>query len=85
MYGICPLGHNIVPSGDTGDNLSTTQIDEGEPKPLFWSDYYQDYVCKMHMNRIEDDKNEKPFSEDSNDLQKRLSGMGFVNQTSDHT
>ena len=55
-FGRCPLGHNIRPSGDTGDNLSTTQISEGEKRPLYWSNYYQKYVCKMHLRLVESEK-----------------------------
>ena len=85
IYGICPLGFNLSPSGDTGDNLSTNEIDEGEEKPLYWSNYHQAYVCKMHLNRVEDEKHEDVFSERDKELEKKRSGMGFVKKTSDHT
>lgn len=80
IYGICPIGHNPRPSGTTGNDISTTQIPEGEGRELFWSNYYQKYVCKMHINRVEDKKNELPFHERQLEIQRKLSGMGFVNQ-----
>jgi hypothetical protein len=81
-YGRCPLGHNIQPSGTTGNDISTTQIDDGETRLLFWSNYYQRYVCRMHLDRVPDKKNELIFHEKQVEIQKKLQGMGFVNQSS---
>lgn len=77
-YGRCPLGHNSQPSGETGDNLSTTQIEEGEEKPLFWSNYHQKYICAMHLRRVQEEKDDKRFHDDDLRLEKKRQGMGFV-------
>lgn len=77
-YGRCPLGHNLQPQGDTGDNLSTNEIDEGEEQPLFWSNYHQKYVCKMHLRWQGDLIIDEKKHQDSIDLGKKLDGMGFV-------
>jgi len=76
-YGRCPLGYNIQPSGTTGDNISTTQIEEGEDRPLYWSNYYQDYVCSLHFREVEEQKDDDQKSQDFRDLDKKLHGMGF--------
>lgn len=77
-YGRCPLGHNIRPSGDTGDNLSTTQIPEGEWRPLYWSVYYQDFVCLMHYRLIDSEITDDQKHKDFRDLDKKVQGMGFT-------
>jgi hypothetical protein len=82
VYGRCPLGHNIQPSGDTSDDISTTQIDEGESKPLFYSTYYQQYVCKMHLDRVSDEKHEIRFHQRDRDFQRDLAAMGFKKNSS---
>ena len=79
-YGICPIGHNPQPSGVTADDISTTQIPEGEGRQLFWSNYYQRYVCKMHLDRVQDEKDEQPAHERYLKFEKTLSAMGFVKQ-----
>ena len=82
MYGRCPIGHNRAPSGATGDNLSTTLIDSDEEMELYWSNYYQTYVCKMHERRVQDLKDDIKFHEKELELEKKRQGMGFVkNQT----
>ena len=82
IYGRCPIGHNIAPSGTTGDNLSTNQIDEGEESPLHWSDYWQDYVCAFHLRRVSDEIDDPLFTERQNDLEKKRQAMGFVKKSS---
>ena len=77
-YGICPIGHNLSPSSDTGDSLSTELIDEGEEQPLFWSNYYQAYVCAFCLRRVEDKKHEKVAHDKYKEVDKKLSGMGFT-------
>ena len=79
VYGRCPLGHNIQPSGDTGSDLSTTEIPEGETRPLFWSDYHQKYVCRMHLDGVQDLKDDIKFHDNQVEVQKKLTGMGFTN------
>lgn len=81
IYGRCPLGHNIQPSGTTGDDISTTQIDEGETRPLYWSNYHQKYVCKMHLDRVQDLKDDKIAHDKHVLTQKKLQGMGFRKTT----
>ena len=78
LFGICPVGHNLAPSGTTGDYISTTQIPRGEWKPLFWSNYYQTYVCRMCIedakDRVIDEKNHQK----NLDVERKLAGMGIV-------
>jgi len=78
VYGRCPIGHNMAPSGTTGDNISTTQIDEGEEQPLYWSTYYQKYICKFCERRVQDIKDEGKFHEKQLEVERKLSGMGFL-------
>lgn len=78
VYGRCPLGHNIQPSGTTGNDISTTQIAEGEEKPLYWSNYYQQYVCKMHLDRVQDVKDDIKFHDRDVETQRKLQGMGIL-------
>lgn len=80
-YGRCPLGHNPRPSGETGDNISTTQIPEGEEQPLFWSNYHQDYICAMHLRKVNDLIDDDVQHEDFRDLEKKIQGMGFKTKT----
>jgi len=54
IYGRCPLGHNPVADGATGDNLSTNEISDNEELPLYWSNYHQKYICKICLNKVED-------------------------------
>lgn len=77
LYGRCPLGHNIRPSGETGDNISTTQIEEGEDKPLYWSDFWQMYICKMCLVRVDDEKYEDKFHETDLRIEKTIKGIGI--------
>lgn len=79
IYGRCPLGHNIQPSGDTADDISTTQIDEGEEIPLHWSTYHQKYVCAMHMRRVQDLKDDPKAHDKNVEVVKKIQGMGFTN------
>jgi len=79
-YGRCPLGHNLSPSDDTGDNLSTNLIDEGEEQPLFWSNYHQKYICNFCLRRVDDLKDDKKFHENQIKFEKTLQGMGFVRE-----
>lgn len=79
LIGRCPLGHNIQPSGDTADDISTTQIEEGEEQPLYWSTYHQKNVCAMHLRRVDDKKDEVPFHDKQVEIIKKTQGMGFTN------
>lgn len=78
IYGRCPLGFNLAPSDDTGDDLSTTLMDEGEEKPLYWSNYHQKYVCKMHLERVQDLIDDDKFHERDQEQEKKRQSMGFV-------
>jgi len=77
IYGRCPLGHNPKPSGTTGDDISTTEIDEGEEQPLYWSTYHQKYICAMHKRRVQDLKDDVKFHDKQVEIERKLSGMGF--------
>ena len=76
-YGRCPIGHNLAPSGDVGDNLSTNEIDAGEGQPLFWSNFYQDFVCAFCLRRVDDVKGDEIAHERFVDTEKKLQGMGI--------
>ena len=82
IYGRCPIGHNRAPSGATGDNLSTTEIDSDEEMELYWSNYYQTYICKMHERRVQDLKDDEKFHENENKSEEARQGMGFVKSQS---
>ena len=84
IYGRCPIGHNMSPSGTTGDNLSTNQIDEGEESPLYWSDYYQKYVCSFCLRRVSDKIHEDAFRERDQELERKRQAMGIV-KSSDYS
>ena len=84
IYGRCPIGHNIAPSGTTGDNLSTNQIDEGEESPLYWSDYWQKYVCAFCLRRVEDEIDDDTFHERDIDQEKKRQAMG-IKKSSDYS
>lgn len=77
IYGICPLGHNPQPSADIGDNLSTTLIDSNEGRRLYWSNYYQRFVCRMHLDKVQEVKDDITFHEKQLEIDKKLSGMGI--------
>lgn len=53
-YGRCPLGNNPAPGNSVIDADSSTKIDDGEEQPLFWSEYYQMHVCKIHLDKVAD-------------------------------
>ncbi len=76
-YGICPLGHNPRPSGETGDNISTTQIPEGEGRPLYWSTFHQKYVCSYHLRVVEDIKRDDKFHQKDLEIERKMQGMGI--------
>jgi hypothetical protein len=77
VFGRCPLGHNPQPSGTTGNDISTTQIGEGEEQPLHWSTYHQKYVCAMHLRRVQDLKDDAKFHTRQVEIAKSLAGMGI--------
>jgi hypothetical protein len=84
IYGICPIGHNISPSGTSGDNISTNQIDEGEESLLHWSNYWQKYICSFCLRRVEDEIYKDTFHERDRELEKKRSDMGIV-KSSDYS
>lgn len=86
LYGRCPIGHNIEPSSDTGDDLSTNLIDANtEESELVWSNYYQKYICRFCERRVQDLIDDKLFHEREVSAERERQGMGFVKKTSDHT
>ena len=76
-FGRCPLGHNPKPSGTTGNDISTTQMSEGEEQPLFWSTYHQKYICAMHLREVQDLKDDAKFHNRQVEITKKLQGMGI--------
>jgi len=77
-YGRCPLGHNLAPSGDTGDNLSTEQIPEGEEQPLYWSNYHQKFICKFCERRVQDLKDDERFHDEQLEIERRMASIGII-------
>ena len=77
-YGRCPIGHNLAPNGEVGDNISTTQIDEGEEQPLFWSNYHQKYVCAFCLRRVQDLKDDDRFHDEQLEIERKMASMGIV-------
>jgi hypothetical protein len=84
LYGRCPIGHNLAPSSDTGDNLSTTLIDSNEEQPLFWSNYYQDYICKFCKRREQDEIDDENFHEREVEKERQRQDIGIV-KSSDYS
>lgn len=78
LYGRCPIGHNLAPSGATAGDISTTQMNAGEEQPLFWSNYHQKYICAFCLRRVDDLKDDARFHERDKRLEKERQGMGFV-------
>lgn len=78
IYGKCPIGHNPQPSGETADDISTTQIPEGEGRRLYWSDYFQDYVCAVCLRITKEDQiADAKKHEEWNMIEKKMAAMGI--------
>jgi len=84
IYGRCPIGHNMAPSGTTGDNISTTQIDEGEESQLHWSDYHQKHICAFCLRRVADLIDDNVFHDKDVEFEKKRQAMGIV-KSSDYS
>lgn len=78
IYGRCPIGHNMSPSSDTGNNLSTNLIATDEERELVWSDYYQKYVCRTCKRQEQDQIDDKQFTEREKEMERKRQGMGFI-------
>lgn len=77
IYGHCPTGHNPQPRGTVAADTSTNEIPENEGRQLFWSNYYQAYVCKMCLVDAENLKYDDRMHEKRLEVQRKLSGMGI--------
>lgn len=78
VYGRCPLGHNSVASGATGDHLSTHEIGSNEDVPLLWSNYHQKYICKMCLDKVSDIKENERRSERYRREEEIRASLGYV-------
>lgn len=78
-FGTCHVCGGAKPDTDNADGAySSNQIDDNEYVPLYWSAYYNDFVCHRHLVDRADDRIDERRRQNDREGERKRQKMGFV-------